>query len=234
MRRRCRKSPSGNSGLTDRIHQASDVIARYCDVRFVVREYAYWQSDNRVQEFSRSLTEFIQEVEPGKSRLAIGFSSQYRFKRGRNHLGGTRGPLQKHILIRENAPTVLEPERVEVLVHELGHFLGAAHSTSPNSVMRPVVGDGQARVRSFQIGFDKDNATIIDLIGREMRDRKIQRFEQLSPRTLTRLDGHYRRLQQQFPEDPTAERFVSVVDALLKFHARAIPASRLNQPKVAN
>ena len=122
--------PVWKQRLTDRIHQASELIAQYCEVRFVVRYYAYWQSDNRLQDFARSLTEFTQEVDPGKSRLAIGFSSQYRFKRGRNHLGGTRGPLQKHILIRENAPTVLDPERVEVLVHELGsqHLSTVGHA----------------------------------------------------------------------------------------------------------
>lgn len=125
--------------LTNRIHAASDVIARYADVRFVVREYGTWQSDDRIQDFSRTLTEFEQEVDPGKGRLAIGFSSQYRFQRGQNHLGGTRGPLRHHILIRENAPTVREVERLEVLVHELGHFLGAAHSTSPTSVMHQLL-----------------------------------------------------------------------------------------------
>ena len=205
--------------LTDRIHAASELIAKYTDVRFVVKEYATWQSDSRIQEFSRSLTEFIQEVDPGQCRLAIGFSSQYRFQKGRNHLGGTRGPLQEHILIRENAPSVLESERMEVLVHELGHFLGAAHSTSPNSVMRPVVGDGQARVKSFQVGFDKHNAAIIDLIGREIRDRGIRRFEQLTPQTLARLDLHYRKLLREFPEDRTAAKYVSVVGALLKIHS---------------
>ncbi len=209
--------------LTARVHAASELIARYTDIRFVVREYGIWQSDNRIQDFSRSLSEFEQEVDPGKSRLAIVFSSQYRFQKGRNHLGGTRGPLQHHILIRENSPTVQEPERLEVLVHELGHFLGAAHSTSPNSVMRPVVGDGKARFKNFQVGFDKDNAAIINFVGREIRDRKIKRFEQISPKTLRRMDFHYRKLLREFPDDPAAAKYVKVVDALLKFHERRHP-----------
>lgn len=209
--------------LTDRVHAASELVARYADIRFVVREYGTWQSDSRIQDFSKSLSEFEQEVDPGQSRLAIGFSSQYRFQKGRNHLGGTRGPLRDHILIRENAPSVLETERMEVLLHELGHFLGAAHSTSPKSVMRPIVGDGQARVKSFEVGFDKENAAIINLIGREIRDRKIKRFEQISPRTLGRLDFHYRKLLREFPEDKTAARYVSVVGALLKVHSQFQP-----------
>lgn len=206
--------------LTDRVHAASELVARYADIRFVVRDYGTWQSDSRIQQFSKSLSEFEQEVDPGQNRLAIGFSSQYRFQKGRNHLGGTRGPLRNHILIRENAPSVMEAERMEVLLHELGHFLGAAHSTSPDSVMRPVVGDGKARVKSFNVGFDKDNAAIINLVGREIRDHRIKRFEQISPGTLSRLDFHYRKLLRDFPEDRTAARYVSVVDQLLKIHAQ--------------
>ena len=46
-----------------------------------------------------------------------------------------------------------------MLVHELGHFLGAVHSAESRSVMRPNIGDRQERVRSFHIGFDAPNTT---------------------------------------------------------------------------
>ena len=72
----------------------------------------------------RTLREFEIEVDPAPGQIAIGFSSQYRFRKGVNGLGGTRGPLNSHILLRESAPTIVEPERLEALVHELGHFLG--------------------------------------------------------------------------------------------------------------
>ncbi len=130
--------------LADRVAKASEIISHYADVRFSVRSFATWQSEDRVQEFSDSLSELQKEVAPEPAQIVIAFSSQYKFQPGRNNLGGTRGPLNPYILIRENARSVLEPERLEVLVHELGHFLGAAHSSRPDSVMRPVVGDGRA------------------------------------------------------------------------------------------
>ena len=60
--------------------------------------------------------------------------------------GCSLGPLHTHILIREWKPRT-EPERLEVLVHELGHFLGACHSPENDSVMRPLLGDGRANLR---------------------------------------------------------------------------------------
>ncbi len=201
--------------LSHRVQEASRIIAKYSPVRFVVREHGVWASDNREQDLSRSLREFEQEVRLGSSRLAIGFCSQYRFTMGRHNLGGTRGPMRSHILIRENAPSVREPERLEVLVHELGHFLGAAHSGEPTSVMRPVVGDGKARAVSFQIGFDPQNAQIVRLVGQEIRDRNILQFQALTPQTLQKLKPHYRALLQELPEDLSAARYLTFIDTLL-------------------
>ena len=47
--------------------------------------------------------------------LAIGFTTNYEWIRDEMHLGGTHGPLASHILIRETAGQVSEPERLEVL-----------------------------------------------------------------------------------------------------------------------
>ena len=149
-------------------------------------------------------------------RLCIGFSSQYRFNEGQEHLGGTRGPLNSHILIRENAPSTQEPERLEVLVHELGHYLGAAHSASDTSVMRPVVADGRARAVTFRIDFDRHNAAILGLVGREVRERRIDSFFRLSPTTLAELKPHYEALRREFPQDKSAAHFLAVVNSLLK------------------
>lgn len=204
--------------LANRLASASAIISRYADVRFAIQSFGIWQSDNRTQDFSRSLTELQQEVRPEPAQMVIAFSSQYKFQPGRNHLGGTRGPLNPYILIRENASSVLEPERLEVLVHELGHFLGAAHSGRPDSVMRPVVGDGQARARAYQIGFDQHNAEIIRLVASQLRDARVRDFRQLSPRVLRELRPHYAALQQENPGDPAATQFVMVVDALLRAH----------------
>ena len=201
--------------LTKRVAAASEILARYSDIRFVVKNTGRWQSDNQTLELTKSLAEFEKEVSLTESRLAIAFTSQYRFRSGRQHLGGTRGPLRKHILIRESAKTVRESERLEVLVHELGHFLCAAHSGNPNSAMRPVVGDGQARSADFRIGIDAANAKIMRLVGQELRDQHITRFEQISPRSLTLMRGAYLELNRQLPNDPAAPHFLKAINKVL-------------------
>jgi hypothetical protein len=194
------------------LDRASAIINGYCDIRFAVREFGTWQTDNNVNDLSRSLREFEQEVHPAPAQIAIGFSSQYRFRKGLNGLGGTRGPLFSHILLRDSAPTIREPERVEALVHELGHFLGAAHSKERTSVMRPVIGDGQARLKAFKIGFDPLNAQIIRLVGSEVSILGVRRFGQLSPVTKKRILPIYQELARQLPKDPAAKRYVSYLE----------------------
>jgi len=159
------------------------------------------------------LREFEQEVTPAPGQLAIGFSSQYRFQKGINGLGGTRGPLHTHILLRESSPTAMEPERLEALVHELGHFLGAAHSGNQFSVMRPVVADGLARNSTFRISFDPDNAQIIRWVGAEVSALGIRRFSQLSQATRDRLLLQYHRLAKELPNDPAARRYIEFLNA---------------------
>lgn len=202
--------------LSKRLLGANEILSHYCDVRFTPIAFERWQSDDRVQELSRSLRELEQEVSPEPGHIAIGFSSQYKFSPGRNSLGGTRGPMRGHILIRESAPNIHEPERLEVLVHELGHFLGAAHSSHPQSAMRPVLGDGQALVRDFQIGFDSENAKVLQLVSKEIRERSVRHFLQLTDPTLRELRVQYVTLLDQQPNDPTAKRFLRIVDAVLQ------------------
>jgi hypothetical protein len=130
---------------------------------------------------------------------------------GRVHLAGTRGPLSTHILVREWSQHLSEPERVELLVHELGHFLGASHSPEQTSVMRPVLGNRQAVRVDFQVRFDPVNALIIGMVGEELGRRKIQHWSQLTPGTKTRLGQIYGALSQTMPTDPAAGAFIQSV-----------------------
>ncbi len=197
--------------LKDRLDAASQILNDYCNVQFAVAEFGTWNSDNRLNDLNRSLRELEQEVEAGPNQIVIGFSSQYRFQKGINGLGGTRGPLHSHILLRESSPSTREPERLEALVHEMGHFLGAAHSRSPTSVMRPVIGDGRARSAAFRIGFDPANAQVIQLVGAEVSALGVRRFSQLSEVTKRRLIDHYQALAQELPKDPAAKRFIQLL-----------------------
>jgi hypothetical protein len=220
--------------LKSRVDRASEIINEYCDIRFSVAAFDRWKSDNNENELGRTLREFEIEVDPAPGHIAIGFSSQYRFRRGVNGLGGTRGPLNSHILLRESAPTIVEPERLEALVHELGHFLGAAHSPLRSSVMRPVIGDGQARLRSYRITFDPLNAELIRLVGSEVSLMRVRRFSQLSPVTRARILPIYEKLHQQMPKDPAAKRFVEYLQRISAAGAKQAPPQIQPRPWGSN
>ena len=209
--------------LTERIAKASAILRRYAGVRLEPVGFATWQSDNRFSEFTDSLIEFEREVRPPKGVLAIGFTSQYRVFFGRNRLGGTRGPLRSHILLREWSPRVSESERLELLVHELGHFLGAGHSPEPTSVMRPVLGDRPVRLKDDAIRFDAINTLAIAMIGEEVRGRGVSSLSQVSATRRGRLQRVYTTLAAVTPDEPAgavllrrlagADRFAAAVEA---------------------
>ena len=151
------------------------MLEKHAGVRLKVVAVGNWDSDDTVTDFFESLGEFERDVKPFPAQLAIGFTSQYQVVQGRTHMAGTRGALHGHILVREWSRQMSEPERLELLVHELGHFLGASHSPEPTSVMRPVLGDRQAVRKGFQVRFDPVNTLIISMVGEELRRRRIQK-----------------------------------------------------------
>lgn len=197
--------------LQRRVDAASEILEKHCRVRLAVVGFDTWDSDNATTDFRESMAEFEREVDHRPARLAIGFSSQYHLPQGRTHMGGTRGPLHSHVLLREWSKHVSERERLELLVHELGHYLGAAHSPEANSVMRPVLGDRKARSSAFQIGFDPVNTLAMYLVGEEIRYRSIHNFGELTPQTKRRLRQIYTELGRANPQDDSAKRFVQLV-----------------------
>lgn len=217
--------------LAARISNASDIIGQYTNLRFQVQEFGTWRSDNRINDLSQSLRELEQEVSPEPAQIVIAFSSQYKFVRGRNGLGGTRGPLHSHILLRESAPKVFENERLEALVHEMGHFLGASHSGQLASCMRPVVGDGQARATTFRIGFDKHNARVIRLVGREVELFRVRKFRDLSQPTKVKLKAEYEALRKELPNDPASPRFLELLTRPSSRRSPALPFAPQPQPQ---
>ena len=194
-----------------RLEETSDIFEHHCRVRFEAVTVGSWASDASVHSFDQSLMEFMQKVRPFPARLAIGFTTHYEWIRGETHLGGTHGALASHILIRESPGQVSEPERLEVLVHELGHFLGAAHTSDKSSVMRPKLGDRQSAARSFRIGFDAPNTLIMCLVAEEMRTRNLWHPSALSPAAKTAVRGAYMALAETIPQDPVS---TSAVESL--------------------
>lgn len=198
--------------LAERLHKASAILSDYGSIRFSVTKFSTWDSDDTLTDFAASLREFEQKARPDPAELCIGFSSQYTLRRGRSNLGGTRGPMRRHILLREAAPKIEEIERLEVLVHELSHFLGAAHSGNANSVMRPVLGDGKSRARAFRIKLDEPNAQIVRLISGEMASRNVKSMHALSVATKTAIRDNYLVLAKSFPQDDVAKNYAALMN----------------------
>ncbi len=197
--------------IRSRIDKASEVLDAHCGIRLRVVAIDDWRSDNRETDFERTLTEFEHNVLANPATVAIGFSSQYVIAKGRVHLGGTRGPLHSHILIKERSQNVLEPERLELLVHELGHFLGATHSPEPTSVMRPVIGQGLQRHAGAHNQFDPPNTLLMSLLAQEIRQRRVRDLADVSPATRARMQQIYEAINPTLPNDPAAEHYVRLM-----------------------
>ena len=200
--------------LSRRLQAANDIFEKECRVKFEIVAYDEWVSDNHITDFSQSLTEFEQKVKPEPARLAIGFTSQYEVPRGAFHLGGTRGPMHSHVLVREWSKQITEPERLEVMMHELGHFLGAVHSPAADSVMRPILGDRVARVKDFRIIFDPVNVLAMSLVSEDMRARDVHSFGELSAPTQLRLNDIYSAMGVAMPRDATADQYRKTLRAV--------------------
>lgn len=192
--------------LRERLAAASAVLERHTPVRFEAVAFGTWETTDAQFDFVRTLGEFERRVDPAPARLAIGFSSQYRVVSGRTHMGGTRGPLSTHILIREWSQHVGWNERVEILVHELGHFLGAAHSPEPDSVMRPMLGDRQSNARQFAIRFDPLNTLIVYRMGEQLRRQPRLLPADLPSDVVADLAAAYEALSRAAPGDPSARQ----------------------------
>lgn len=196
--------------LRRRVAAASAILEQTCRVQLKVVAVGTWNSDNRTTDFTASLNEFEREVKPYPARVAIGFTSQFPIIRGRTHMAGTRGPLHSHIFAREGSPQISEAEKLEFLVHELGHYMGASHSPERDSVMRPVLGDNRAGSANFRIQFDPVNTLIMSLVGEELRRRDIKKFDDLTTDTKRRLRQIYSQLLQAIPDDPAGARYLAM------------------------
>lgn len=213
--------------ITERLHRASDIFEKHCRMRFEIVEFDEWHSDNAVNDFEKSLAEFERETYPADGGIALGFTCQYQRVSGSTHLGGTRAALHPYVFIREWPQHINEPERLEVLVHELGHYFGATHSPEPNSVMRPMLGDRQARRVKFRIGFDPINALAMNLVAEELRGRQITRLSEVSRGTKENLRAIYHDMAHALPQDPASQQFLRMLSEYYLVPSQRKPQSVL-------
>lgn len=191
--------------LRRRLAAASQIFERSCGIGFEVAGAGAWDSSDRLGDFEATFAEFEREVDPAPGRLAIGFTSQHGVPFGQLHADGFRPPLGTHILLRESSQFVSEAERTELLVHELGHWLGAVHCPESNSVMRPLLADRQALSRRFQVGFDPLNTLAVATVADGLRERSVEHFGMLSVAARRRLRDVYATMLEALPSDPAGE-----------------------------
>ena len=218
--------------LRRRVKEASDILERHCLVRLKVIEAGTWESDPKQTKLADLLKDFRDKTAPGKARLVIGFTALRVGDDEDAALGCTPGPLHTHILIRELKPRT-ESERLEVLVHELGHFLGACHSPENDSVMRPKLGDGRANLRAFRIGFDPLNALVMSLVAQELAHRPVRGLEELSPATRQRLLEIFATLARTAPDEPAAAHAIRLLGGTPpeSLSVRSLPSGVLEEAR---
>lgn len=227
---------SWQSRLKARVAAASDLFDSRFGIRFTVVDAGVWESDDQVSDVPRLLLDFRRKNparpggprgdDPNAPRIMIGFTSQPIETREKIHLGGIPGPLATHILLRER-PVLSEPERVEILVHELGHFLGAPHSEDPHSAMRPVLGDGQAKAPGFQMGFDPLSVMAMNVVAHEIKNRKVLRLQDMSASSRSAMIEAYTEFGRLYPRDPLSRQYLAVLGTVTRVGGRsaAPPAS---------
>jgi uncharacterized protein (TIGR03067 family) len=196
--------------LRRRVAEASQILEKECRIRLQVVDVGRWNSSNRTRDFDASWDEFRDEVKLEPDQLALGFTSQYDAGGAADdppEAGVRRGLLRRHILIREGGSQFSEAEKLELLVHALGHYLGGFDTDAPDSVMRPLAGDGKARRASFRIGFDPANSLAVNLVAEELRVRKVADPADFTSGTRLRLRQIYSKIPR--PVEPAPEPLAS-------------------------
>lgn len=156
------------SRLQRRLEAANEVFRDTCGIEFRIIEVGTWASDDALKDLQQGLDDFVTKVQPSEAQLAIGYSSQFGGGPIGEHLGVSRGILARHILISDTGVRMGEADHLAILIHELGHYLGAVHVPSDRSVMFPKTRPDLVRGRHFRVGFDPLNALILNCTAEEL------------------------------------------------------------------
>ena len=192
---------------------ASAVLEKSCGVRLEVVSVGDWRSDASTAELPRQAQVFEKAVTLPAGVLAVGFTS--RFPKGEKladlPTGFAREPLWPYLLVRDGN-LFTEPERVDAVVRELGHYLGAAHVKDPLSAMRAKQADGRGYVGRYPVGLDPLNLLAVGVWADELRAGKPKSFADLKPASRERLAVIYKTLSGGLPDDPLAADHLAALE----------------------
>jgi len=197
--------------LRHRVEMASRILQRHCRMRLEVVATGTWQSNDEIADLQLALLDFERKVAPSPGMLAIGFTQQFRLLPSDFAIsGGLRAPLHTHMLIPDPTGRRQADDPLKMLLHELGHFLGASHSHAPESLMRLQLGQPSPTERSAILAFDPVNVLVMNLFAEEVRTRGVRRPTELSLATKKLTGKLYSAIAEVLPKDPTATTAVDV------------------------
>lgn len=198
------------SRLQRRLEAANEVFRETCGIEFRIIEAGTWTSDDSLRDLQQGLDDFAAKVQPSEARLAIGYGSQFGGGPIGEHLGVSRGILARHILISDTGMKMGEADHLAILIHELGHYLGAVHVPSDQSVMFAKTQPDLVRDKHFQVGFDPLNALILNCTAEELLQGKRSTGE-FSRETIHVLKAAYRAAAALPGTDATPNQALALV-----------------------
>lgn len=207
------------------LRDAARITTRQCGVTFEAVDFQRWRPDRPLADDGEALRDLRSALPAQPGELVIGFTT--RPDRAAPCAGPpATAPLASHLLIREGPQPTPQHERLEALLHALGHYLGAAHSPEPDSLMRSALDPTPAQPRSA-LHFDPVNALAMALVADDLSLTKPRALPDLSPGVRTRLESIYATLSEALPADPTAASWLRLLKPAARDAAEpAMPAAR--------
>jgi len=222
--------------LRSQLAAVSRVVEQYCRLRFEVVAWGTWESDDGAGNFEQLTKDFKRKAGPAPALLAIGFTSQQVVKAHRAPHSPV-DPFATHLLVPDVQKEFSESDQFDVLLHDLGHYLGAVHSPETDSVMfsssRQV---HQAGSRQRIVGFDPINTLAVNLVADEIRTRRVHDLAGLSRSTRQYLHALYSEVGRVLRSDREVVRLAAMMKEpvleRLKYTAAWVDGTRLAAKEV--
>ena len=183
--------------LREQLEIASQYFQLYCGVRFRVAAVQTWRPEESARDFPRLVAAFSKvALRPGW--LAIGLVREMQGDPGYEFHHAPQ-PLFTHLLLPDVRKNFTREDQLQVLIHALGHFLGAAHSPEPSSIMR--AGSFGSRRPEGSLSFDAMNTLVMNLFADELRAHGPEALEKMPRDHREYVAAAYREMANRLPSD---------------------------------